>query len=442
MAGDLVCHDCGATYDDGRTRCDCGEPLWYDVAPDGFAWDATADGRGVRRYADLLPDVAVEGLGVGTGGGGVVGIGSGDVAGTGGGGVVGSGSGDTGRPRTDLAGAAGDTPLVRAGRLDEFAGARVWLKDETENPTGSFKDRGSAVGVAAAAARGTEWVGTVSHGNMAMSVSAFAAAAGLEALVLVPADIPPERLAHVAAYDPELVAVDGDYGQLYRDTLALEHPVAFLNSDVPLRVAGQKTTAIEIAEAFARGLGDAMPDAVVLPVSSGGHASAAWKGFRDLVAAGLLDAAAMPRLYLVQAAACAPIAAADRRGADAVTPVAAGETIAFSIANGDPPSGNRALAAARETGGAVVSVGDEAIREARRVLATRAGLQVEPASAVALAGLRQLAADGAVGDEEDAVVVATGTGFTEADAGAGADAVDPTTIDLADLAEAVDGLVG
>ncbi|MEF8841208.1 MAG: pyridoxal-phosphate dependent enzyme [Haloarculaceae archaeon] len=263
---------------------------------------------------------------------------------------------------TGLAAGAGGTPLVRAPRLDDDVGARVHVKYEGGNPTGTFKDRGSAVGVSAAAANGYDAVGTVSHGNMARSMAAHAASAGLDCLVLVPADIPPSRLGLIARHDPTILRVEGEYGRLYEASIRLgrERGIAFVNSDTPLRVAGQKTTGLEVAESFAP---DA-PDEVGMPVSSGVHASGVWKAFREFETAGLLDA--VPRLHFVQAAACAPIAEAWVCGEETVTPVDAGETVAYSIANADPPSGNRVLAAARETGGGVLAVDDGAILDARR----------------------------------------------------------------------------
>ncbi|UPV76496.1 pyridoxal-phosphate dependent enzyme (plasmid) [Halorussus limi] len=403
---DLTCYRCGANaaFPD-RKRCDCGEPLWFDTdaAAEAFAWPDA--GTGVSRYADLLP--------VETGG----------------------------DSRTDggVSAAAGSTPLVRASGLDADAGCRLWLKDESENPTGSFKDRGSAVGVAWAARAGREWVGTVSHGNMAMSVAANAAGVGgsgsPRALVLVPDDISEERLAAIAQYDPELVRVAGDYGRLYRETLDADAPVEFVNSDTPLRVAGQKTTALEICEAFAaetRTRTKRAPDAIVLPVSSGGHASATWKALRELRTAGLFAAADLPRLYFVQAAACDPIAAAYRDGNDSVMPADdAGDTVAYSIANADPPSGTRALAAARATDGAVLSVPDDEILDAKATLASEAGFCVEPASATTLAGIRRLADSGELDADDDVVAVLTGTGFRELDAGSAT----TETVALGDLSE-------
>ena len=361
------CYDCGSTFVlEERKRCTCGEPLWFDVDANGFEWPT--DGRtGVWRYADVLP--AAEPVG--------------------------------------LSAAAGATPLLRTPRVDEYAGCRLHLKLEGQNPTGSFKDRGSAIGVSYAVDVGREWIGTVSHGNMALSVAAHAASADLECAVFVPERTPEERLELIARHDPHLLRVVGDYGRLYHETLALDCGVEFVNSDTPLRVAGQKTVAYELLEAFA----PSTPDAIALPVSSGGQASGVWKALLELAAAGLIDD--LPRLYLVQAAACDPIATAYRSGASTVSPVDGGETIAVSIANGDPPSGTRALTAARETGGSVVSVSETEIRDAMARLSTTAGLSVEPSSAVGVAGLRRLSRDGELDADEDVVAVLTGSGYKE-----------------------------
>ncbi|MFC6765677.1 threonine synthase [Natrinema soli] len=362
----VSCYDCGETYTAAeRKRCDCGEPLWFDVDPDGFEWPDAGSVDDMWRYADALPV-------------------------------------------SDSAGIApGGTPLFRANRLDDYAGCSLSLKNEGQSPTGSFKDRGSAVGIRGTIESGAEWVGTVSHGNMALSTSAYAASAGLECAVFVPADTPPERLELIARHDPHVFRVDGDYGRLYSDTLSLDVGVNFVNSDTPLRVAGQKTVAYEILEQLA----PAVPDAISLPVSSGGQASAIWKALRDLARAGVIDE--VPRLFLCQAAACDPIATADRNGDTEVTPVTPAETIAVSIANSEPPSGTHALTAARDTGGAVVSVSDEEIRDATDRIATRAGLSVEPSSAVAVAGVRQLCQRGALEASDDVVAILTGSGYKE-----------------------------
>jgi threonine synthase len=385
------CYACGATATlaDGA-RCDCGEPYWLETDPANFEWPET-DERSMWRYRDLLPDV--------------------DPAG--------------------LCGAAGGTPLFRAPRLDGDLGARVHLKYEGANPTGTFKDRGSAVGVATAKEAGMDAVATVSHGNMARSMAAHAASLDMDCLVLVPESMPEGRLGLIARHDPTILQVRGPYDQLYYEALAAanEHDIAVVNGDSPLRVAGQKTTGLEIAQAFA----PAGPDAIVMPVSSGGHGSGAWKGLRELTEAGALDG--VPPLYFVQAAPCAPIAEAWDRGDDEITPVEGGETVAYSIANANPPSGNRILAAAADTDGSVLAVSDEEILEARRDLASRAGLFVESSCATTLAGARTLADRGAFDAGDDVVLVPTGLGFTERSVDE--PTVNTETVDMADLSSAL-----
>jgi threonine synthase len=386
-----ACWDCGWRTDERRARCRCGEPLWLVGDP------LTSD----DPSAPTLPD-AVETMW--------------DVAG-----LLGL---DHVAPETGLAAEVGGTPLVRTPALDALGGVegsddtptsgpRIHVKYEGANPTGSFKDRGTAFGLTAALADGVAEVGTVSHGNMAVSVAAHAAAADLPCTVLVPADIADERLAAIGQFGPRIVRVDGDYGALYERSLDIgrETGVRFLNSDVPTRVAGQATTALE---AIAQ-LAPETPDAIVCPVSSGGHAGGLWQAVRALVAGGSLEAA--PRLYFVQAAACAPIAAAFARGDESVARVEGGETIAYSIANADPPSGVRTLAAARDTGGSVLAVDDDEIRAARRRFARDAGLTVEPASATTLAAAERLAVADELGPDDDVVLVATGRGFGGGSAG-------------------------
>ena len=388
---ELTCYACGESVsvpaapasptDLPAPRCDCGEPRWFAPDPDRLArltWPTDLDDR-MWAFAELLP---VE------------------------------------PPSSGMATAPGGTPLVRTPALDAFAGVRVSIKDEGRNPTGSFKDRGSAVGVALAADAGADTVGTVSHGNMAISTAATAAALGLDCVVCVPANIPEERLGNIARFGPRILRVEGDYGRLYHEALAIgaERGVPFVNSDTPGRVAGQKTTVLEALAGFRSRNDGGLPDAVVVPVSSGGHASGAYKGLRELVDAGLVDEAELPRLYLVQAAACAPIAEADERGLDRVERVERGETIAYSIANPDPPSGTRALYGARATGGGALAVDDDAIREAQRRLAADAGLAVEASSATSLAGARRLAEQGKLAADDDVICVATGSGFKESPA--------------------------
>ncbi|MEZ3165497.1 pyridoxal-phosphate dependent enzyme [Halorubrum sp. RMP-47] len=394
----LVCYDCGETYPAGEAaRCACGEPLWFDTDGTEFSWpDASDAGDGVRlgrdslwRYESVLPA----------------------------------------SPPGGLAAAAGGTPLFRAPSIEPPDGPRIHLKVEGTNPTGSFKDRGTAVGIG----RLDGPVGTVSHGNMALSVAAHAAALDREAVILVAEDTPDSRLAMIAQHDPHLFRVRGEYGRLYDDTLERDLGVAFLNSDAPLRVAGQKTVAYEICEAFAP---DA-PDAIVLPVSSGGQASGVWKALRELDAAGLLPA--VPRIYLAQAARCDPIARAFRRGDARVEPVEGEPTAAVSINNADPPSGTRALAAARATDGAVVSVSEEAMLAETDRLAADAGVSVEPSCAVATAAIRELAAAGEFGPDDDIAAILTGSGYKYGPSEADGSTV--REVDRADVPDAVREIV-
>ncbi len=366
-----VCYACGATGTNPLTaRCGCGEPRWISSTAADFDWNSVVNNPGLWRYRSLLPSGSFGGI----------------------------------------SDAAGGTPLLRAPELDDDLGARVHLKHEGSHPTGTFKDRGTAVGIAYAKREGIEAVATVSHGNMARSVAAHATAVDLSCTVLVPDDIPDERLAPIAQFDPRILRVKGDYGRLYYAALdaGRQRDVAVLNSDVPLRIAGQKTVALEICESLAPD----GPDAVVLPASSGGNASAIWKGFRELLAADVLEE--LPRLYLTQTAACSPIVDAFDAGFDRVDPVSnADDTVAYSIANADPPSGSRALAAVRATGGAAVAVPDASILEAQRTLAHRAGIAVEPSSATVLAGARRFAAQDAFHPDESVVLVATGRGTVD-----------------------------
>ncbi len=394
-----VCYRCGERYTAAaRVRCACGEPLWYETDAQAFTWDDCRDLEGMWRYEALLP---------------------------------------IDRP-SGVARAAGGTPLVRTERLDDDAGCRVFVKDEGEHPTGTYKDRGSAVAVPHALALGNDAVGTVSYGNMAMSTAAHAASLGRECAVLVPDDISAVRLELIAQYEPTIVRVTGEYAALYDDALALsaESPIAMLVSDAPSRISGYKTALFEICEAFAPDV----PDAIALPTSSGGFASGLWRGIRDLDAAGLLETT--PRLYLVQTAASDPITRAFESGADdptALDPSETTDTIAHSIGNPDPPSGGRALAAVRDTGGAVVSVDDDELRAAQRKFAVDGGFCVEPSSAAALAGVSRLSERGDIDADESVVLVPTGTGFKELGTGDATVATERT--DRAALSELIDTLL-
>lgn len=371
MTRSTVCYQCGTAYGETRARCDCGEPLWFEADAE-FAWDLVGDGPGIWRYGEMLPVPTPDGI-----------------------------------ART-----AGGTELLRSQNLDDVAGCQVYVKDGGQNPTGSYKDRGSAVAVPHALEAGADIVGTVSYGNMAMSTAATAASLGRDCIVLVPTDIPPGRLELIAQYGPTILQVDGDYGGLYEEALRIsnELPISFLLSDAPARISGYRTAVYEMYES----LRPEWPDAIVSPTSSGGLASGLWRGLLDLKAAGVVDE--LPRLYLVHTAGSDPITRAyedGRSSVEAFPPAQMEETIAHSIGNPDPPSGTRALRAVRETGGGAVSVSDEEIRTAMEQFATLGGFCVEPAAATPLAGAAHLTERGEIAESERVVLFTTGTGFKE-----------------------------
>ncbi|WP_394338787.1 pyridoxal-phosphate dependent enzyme [Haloferax sp. Atlit-47N] len=399
MSLSLSCYRCGERYDDGaRVRCACGEPLWVDTDPTPFSWGDCRDRDGMWRYEALLPIDRPEGV----------------------------------------ARAAGGTPLVRSPGLDDAAGARVFVKDEGENPTGAYKDRGSAVAVPHTVATGDDVVGTVSYGNMAISTAAHAASLNRECVVFVPEQTSSVRLELIAQYEPTIVQVAGDYGKLYGDALDLSErlPIDVLVSDAPTRVSGYKTALFEIYESLA----PEVPDVIALPASSGGFASGVWLGIRDLERAGLIEDP--PRLCLVQTATADPLTRAFEAGETDPTPLSPdeiGDTIAHSIGNPDPPSGARALAAVRDTNGVVVSVTDDEIRTAQRRFAVDAGFCVEPASATTLAGVSRLADRGDIAADESVVLVPTGTGFKEM--GTGEAEVTTETVRRAALRDRLESLL-
>lgn len=362
----LRCVTCGAEYDAGGTRfrCDCGEPLDLVWNGAGIARDERCQ---ARRYACFFPFSPDEWVTLGEGG----------------------------------------TPLVSGERFAAELGlADVAFKNESANPTWSFKDRGTAACIAHARALGFERVGTVSSGNMAASVAAYAAAAGMEAFILVKGNVADEKLAPVAIYGAHVLRVAGPYDELYSESLRLgaERGIYFMNSDVPFRAAGSRTIAYEIAEA--RGFD--VPDWVVVPTSAGGNIRGIINGFADLARVGLTRR--MPRFICAQARNNSPIVTAFAAGAAKISRAPDMETIAHAIDNPFPPSGNRVLAELRRLDSAAVSVTEEEIVRAQSDMA-RAGLFAQPASCVPLGALRAARARGIVREGESVVLVVTGSGL-------------------------------
>jgi threonine synthase len=304
--------------------------------------------------------------------------------------------------------APGLTPVVPAPRLAaELGVGELWLKLDTANPTHSFKDRVVAVAARKAQELGLETLSCSSTGNLAGAVAARAAAEGLEAVVFCPADLEPEKLAAAAVYGPRIYAVNGTYDHCSRLSveLSFELPWGFVNVNLRSYYAeGSKTLAFELAEQ----LGWEAPDAVVIPIASGALFHKVGQGFAELRTLGLLESTS-PRLIGGQAAGCEPVAAAFRDGGR-VSPVRPA-TIARSLAIGNPADGDFAVATARETGGGIYTVPEDAIGENMALLASTAGVFGETATGVALGALRDAVAEGRVGPTSRVVLLVTGDGL-------------------------------
>ncbi len=304
--------------------------------------------------------------------------------------------------------APGFTPLVPAPRLAAEVGVReLWLKLDTANPTHSFKDRVVAVAARKAQELGLGTLACSSTGNLAGAVAARAAAEGLEAAVFVPADLEPEKLTAAAAYGPTVYAVDGHYDHCSRLTveLSFELPWGFVNVNLRSYYAeGSKTLAYEIAEQ----LDWRTPDIVVAPIASGALFHKVGQGFAELRALGLVDGVG-PALVGGQAAGCQPVATAFRERTT-VTPVRP-NSIARSLAIGSPADGDFAVATARETGGAIHAVAEEAVGENMALLARTTGVFGETAAGVTLGALRAGVAAGEIRARDRVVLLVTGDGL-------------------------------
>jgi threonine synthase len=306
---------------------------------------------------------------------------------------------------------AGFTPLVRAHRLAADLGlGEVWIKNDTLNPTGSFKDRVVSVALTKAQELGFKVAACASTGNLANSVAAHAAQAGMESIVLIPADLEAAKVVTTAVFGGRLIAVEGTYDDVNRlcAELASEHPSwAFVNVNVRTYYAeGSKTLAFEVAEQ----LGWEAPDHVVVPVASGSQLTKVAKGFKELYAVGLLEQEPHVRISGAQAEGCSPVAQAFAAGQDVVKPVRP-NTIAKSLAIGNPADGPYALDAVRESGGAIDSVSDQEIVDAIRLLARTEGIFAETAGGVTIATLAKLAARGVIRPDERVVAFVTGNGL-------------------------------
>jgi threonine synthase len=312
----------------------------------------------------------------------------------------------------------GATPLVHAHRLGESLGLRnLHLKIEGQNPTGSFKDRGMVLAVAKALENGARSVICASTGNTSASAAAYAAAAGLECVVVLPAGkIAIGKLLQALVFGARIIAVRGNFDEALRVVRALaeqdDHPITLVNSVNPFRIEGQKTAAFEVVDDLGRA-----PDVLAIPVGNAGNISAYWRGFREYRDAG--RASSTPAMWGFQAAGAAPFVAGH--------PIEHPETIATAIRIGNPASWSLAAAARDDSGGRIAAVTDDEILAAHRELARLEGMFCEPSSAASVAGVTKAARAGELDPDALVVCVLTGNGLkdpTTAESGLAVDVVE------------------
>jgi threonine synthase len=377
----LKCKECGTEYPlDARFVCEqCFGPLevsydFSDLDPEEARRRIQAGSRGIWRYSDFLPF--------------------------------------DGRPGDPLE--PGLTPLIRADRLAERLGlGELWIKNDAANPTHSFKDRVVAVAVAKAKELGFETVACASTGNLANAVAAHAAAAGLDSYVFVPADLEEQKLLATGIYGTNLVGIRGTYDEVNRlcTELSQTRPWAFVNVNLrPYYSEGSKTLAFETIEQ----LGWKLPDRVVAPIASGSLFTKLAKGMGEWLELGLVEGE-VPTFCGAQAQGCSPVATAFAEGWDVCKPQRP-DTIAKSLAIGDPADGPYALDLARSTDGVIESVTDDEIRAGIQLLAETTGVFTETAGGVTIGVLATLAGAGAIGSDERVVAYITGEGLKTLDA--------------------------
>lgn len=298
----------------------------------------------------------------------------------------------------------GDTPLVKCDELAKEIGCgELYLKLEGCNPTGSFKDRGMVVAVAKALEAGSKAIMCASTGNTSASAAAYAAYCGLTSIIIVPkGKITTGKMAQAIVYGAKILAIDGNFDQALSivRTLAKKHPVTLVNSINPHRIEGQKTAAFEIIDVLKEA-----PDYFFIPVGNAGNITAYWKGFVEYYQSGKVKN--KPKMMGFQAEGAAPIV----RGHAITEP----ETVASAIRIGNPASWQKAVAARDESGGIIDMVSDDEIISAQKLVATKAGIFGEPASAASIAGLVKLSHQGLDFSKKRVACVITGTGLKDTD---------------------------
>ncbi len=305
----------------------------------------------------------------------------------------------------------GFTPLVRADRLAKKLGVEeLYIKNDTVNyPTLSFKDRVVSVALSRAKELGFEIVACASTGNLANSVAANAAAAGLKSYVLIPADLEQGKVLGSLVYGTHVVGIHGAYDQVNRlcSEIAGKYGWGFVNVNLrPYYAEGSKTMGFEIAEQ----LGWKLPKHTVVPMASGSLLTKIYKAYKEFIQVGILDEQEFS-LHGAQATGCAPIAHAFKRGTDIVKPVAKPETIVKSLAIGTPADGFYAIRTMNETGGGAEDVTDEEVVEGIKMLAEYEGIFSETAGGVTVASARKLIDSGKIPRDESIVLCITGHGL-------------------------------
>jgi threonine synthase len=321
---------------------------------------------------------------------------------------------------------AGYTPLIKAKNLGKRLGLNnLYLKNDSVNPSFSFKDRPVSVAATTAVEFGFDTLACASTGNLACSVAAHAARAGIRSIVFIPSDLERGKVIGAAIYGPTMVAVDGTYDEVNRlcSEIGDNYPWAFVNINMrPYYAEGSKTLGYEVAEQ----LGWRLPDHVVIPTASGAMFTKIWKGFNELACLGLLDGvnaapfgpdqntahhpAVTTRMHMTQAEGCSPIATAWQNGQTQVRPVRA-NSIAKSLAIGNPADGIYALRVLEESGGSAQIVPEDQVVDGIKLLAETEGIFTETAGGVVVSGLKHLAESGAFGKDELVVVYITGNGL-------------------------------
>ncbi|MDA8277406.1 MAG: threonine synthase [Actinomycetota bacterium] len=379
----LVCKECGKSYEAKALHvCEfCFGPLEvkydYDAIASKVSRESIAAGpNNMWRYRELLPVESTDYVSLG----------------------------------------AGFTPLVRAERLGNYLGLEeLWIKNDTLNPTGSFKDRVVSVALSKARELGLKIAACASTGNLANSVAAHAAWANMESYVFVPANLERAKIITTAVYGGNVVAIDGNYDDVNRlcAEIASEEPEwAFVNVNVRTYYSeGSKTLAFEVAEQ----LGWDSPDHVVVPVASGSQLTKIYKGFDELHRVGLLDRKPSVKISGAQAAGCSPVATAFASKSDVIRPVKP-DTIAKSLAIGNPADGYYALDVVRKSGGGFGSVTDEEVLDGIRLLARTEGIFAETAGGVTIATLVKLVREGVISKSEKTVAYITGNGLKTVEA--------------------------